>query len=451
MNTNVSTQLNQSIQPMSSMPFDMASGAVASVTGLEKIERQTLENGMQLFVNPFDHAPRMSIYFFIPGGNLLDSVPGMSDIVDRLLMKGTSNRTQEEMALAIDQLSLELDVDTRRDFSMIGATFLPEDLEASLDIVSDIVYNATLESFEREKMVMVGEIQMEMDSPQARASDQMIRTVFADTLYGVTSTVFLEHVEKIQTLEQLQTHYHGVYRPENMIVSLAGKWPENVNIEALLAQYFPKKEQGEPLHVSTDVVKLVSSVTIPESKVITSPKEDSSQLNMYKAWLAPTVGHKDYYPLVVLNTLFGGGGLSSRLFLELRDKQGLAYSVRSSYEGYRHSGLFSIYMGTEPSNKDKCLQGFEKECERLFNEIVSDKELAETKQNILGRRTVFLETASQWASYVGSNMTLGRNFEEMAQFAERIQSVTAEDIQRVAKTYLDQPAVVSMVGPTEAM
>lgn len=432
----------------------LMSSAVANnplAAGLDNIKQHTLSNGMSLLVNPFEHAPRMAMYFFIPGGNLLDSVPGMSDIVDRLLMKDTTNRTQEELSLAIDELSLELDVDTRRDFSMIGATFLPEDLEPSLEIIADIVYNATLESFEREKTVMVGEIQMEMDSPQARASDQMIRTVFADTLYGVTSTVFLEHIDNIKTLDQLKTHYHGVYRPENMIVSLAGKWPENLDIEGLLNQYFPPKTQGAALKPQGPAIDKVSAVTISESALITAPKEDSSQLNMYKAWLAPTVSHPDYYPLMVLNTLFGGGGLSSRLFLELRDKQGLAYSVRSSYEGYKYSGLFSIYMGTEPKNKEKCLQGFERECDRLFNELVPEQELAETKQNILGRRTVFLETASQWASYVGSNMTMGRTFAEMAEFAERINAVTAEDIQRVAKTYLDQPAVISMVGPSSAL
>lgn len=419
-------------------------------SGLDAIQQSTLSNGMQLLLNPFAHAPRMSVYIFVPGGNLLDSVPGLSDVVDRLLMKDTTNRTQEELSLAIDELSLELDVDTRRDFSMMGATFLPEDLEASLEIISDIVYNATLESFEREKIVMAGEIQMELDSPQARASDQMIRTVFADTLYGVTSTVFLEHLDDIKTLEQLKAHYHGVYRPENMIVSVAGQWGD-VDVSALLTKYFPKKTDSVSRTVLTKSVDAVKAVKISTDVLVTSAKEDSSQLNMYKAWIAPTVGHDDYYPLMVLNTLFGGGGLSCRLFLELRDKQGLAYSVRSSYEGYRHSGLFSIYMGTEPSNKEKCLNGFDIECQKLFNKPVSEQELAETKQNILGKRTIFLETASQWASYAGSNITMGRDFDEMKRFTQNINAVTSADIMRVAKAYLDQPAVVSMVGPSSSL
>jgi predicted Zn-dependent peptidase len=417
---------------------------------IDRIRECILPNGMNVLVHPFEHAPRMSMYFFLPGGNLIDAVPGMSDLVDRLLMKETTNRTQEQLSLDIDALSLELDIDTRRDFSMIGATFLPEDLEASLEIIADIVYNATLASFEREKLVMAGEIQMELDSPQARASDQMIRTVFENSLYGVTNTVFLENIEKFTSVEQLKQHYHGVYRPERMIVSAAGQF-EAIDLTALLLKYFPKKEEGKTLKVNDTTITSLKTITISNNTAITSAKEDSSQLNIYKAWIAPNLQHDDYYPLMVLNTLFGSGGLSSRLFLELRDKQGLAYSIRSSYEGYRYSGLFSIYMGTEPSNKEKCLAGFDKECQKLFNELVSDKELEETKRNILGRRTVFLETASQWASYVGSNTTMGRSFTDLKNFDEHIQGVTANDIQRVAKTYLDQPAIISMVGPSAVL
>jgi predicted Zn-dependent peptidase len=165
----------------------------------------------------------------------------------------------------------------------------------------------------------------------------------------------------------------------------------------------------------------------------------------------PGTRHEDYAPMAVLNTILGAAGLSSRLFLELRDKQGLAYTVRSSYETYRYKGLFSLYIGTEPKNKEKCLKGFAEEVDKLVNVRVSAEELEDAKRNMLGRRSVFLETAHQQANYIGANYTLGRTLEEIENVPELIEAVTSADIQRVAEKYLTQPALTSIVGPSNIL
>lgn len=414
--------------------------------GLARLQTATLSNGMTVWVNPMPNAPRLAMYICMPGGNVVDAAPGVSDLVDRLLIKGTATRSQEAIATEIDSLSLEMDVDTRRDMSVMGAVMLSEDLDASLDLMADLTYHATLADYQKEKAMMVGEIQMELDSAQARASDLLIRTVFGGTPYGLTSTVFLEAMERLDSLETFLTHYANAYRPERMVVSIAGPTTLDEIVPKLEAA-FPKRAQGSALTVSQPVIDRLNSHVIPENKTVNVVKDDSAQAHIYQAWVAPKLNSNIYTPLSVMNCLLGSAGLTSRLFLELRDKQGLAYTVRSSYEAYQYSGLMSLYIGTDPSNKEKCLTGFKEEIDKLCNTPVSDQELAETKQNLLGRRTVFLETATQWASYVGSSMAMGRTLEELKTHEDKLRAVTAEDIQTVAQQLFSTPSITSMVGP----
>ncbi|MGE3331135.1 MAG: M16 family metallopeptidase [Candidatus Melainabacteria bacterium] len=414
------------------------------------VEDTTLGNGARLLYQHAPMAPRLAISLFLPGGNLADAIPGQSDLVDRLVMKGTQTRSQEDIAIEIDGMTLDLDVDTRRDSTTMQATLLAEDLEPSLELMADIFFNATLSEFDREKEKMNGEILMELDSPRARASDHMIRSVFEGTQYATVSSVVLETLETMTDVSAARRQYQANYHPGNAIISVAGN-VEKKRLTQLLEKYFPAGANPTPFAgdtVTEAVRQAIAQRTLKADRLVTFARDDSSQAHIFQAWLAPPAGHADYPALALLNTILGAGGLSARLFLELRDKQGLAYNVRSSYDTYRYKGLFYLYIGTEPANKEKCLAGFQDECRKLLEIPVGADELADAKRNILGRRSIFLETIPQQANYVGSNVALGRTLEDIQRIPERLQSVTADDIQRVANIYLTQPSVVSIVGPS---
>jgi zinc protease len=172
---------------------------------------------------------------------------------------------------------------------------------------------------------------------------------------------------------------------------------------------------------------------------------------VFKGWFAPELSHPDYPAMVVMNTILGGAGLTSRLFLELRDKQGLAYNVRSQYESSRYVGIFSMYIGTEPSNREKVLKGFEVECQKLMDHPVSHQELEEAKENILGRRVVFLETASQQCSYIGNQLALGVALDDLDVIPEKIMAVTALEVQEVSQKYFRRPSITTAVGPSKSL
>ncbi len=423
---------------------------MATAAKLMTVKELTLKNGAKLLFKHFPHAPRVSFSFFIPGGNLLDSTPGESDMIDRLLTQGTESRTQEQIAVEMDNLSLDLDVETKRDYSVVSGTILEEDMEASMVIVSDLFYKSTLADLEREKAKQAGEIQMELDSPKAKASDNLISTVFQGTRYGYVSSVILENLEKLSDVTAMKSHYRRLYQPNRMTICVTGDIAED-KLVRLLEQYFPAESGYESLEIPASATQPLETASIDKDTLVTFARDDSSQAHIYKSWLSPHVTHPDYVPLVVMNTILGSAGLSSRLFVELRDKQGLAYNVRSSLEAYRHRGMFSIYIGTEPSNKDKCLEGFKIECQKLMDTPVDDKELADAKRNMLGRRTVYLETAYQQNSYIGTNFILGRSLAQIERIPDEINAVTAADIQRVAQEYLTKPSVISMVGPSSIL
>lgn len=412
-------------------------------------QESKLKNGATLLFTPITTAPRLAVSMFLPGGNLLDPVPGLSDMVDRLLLKGTASRSQEEISIEIDGLTLEVDTDTKRDYSAIHGTLLDEDLDPAFDLIADFFHHASFVEFEREKQKVAGEVMMDLDSPKSRASDQFIRRIFEGTPYGTVGSVIFDNLPHMTSVDQLKTHYHGVFNPSNLIVSVAGNI-EPDTIAAKLESYFPARD-SEPARVTPQTSDALARLAHPQDVMVTFARDDSSQAHIYKGWLMPDTKNPDYYPMAVLNTILGAAGLSSRLFLELRDKQGLAYNVRSTYEAYRHKGIFYLYIGTEPRNKEKCLKGFIEECDKLIQVPVSEKELADAKRNILGRRSVFLETAHQQANYIGANYTLGRSLAEIDNIAENIEAVTPADIQRVAQTYLTQPAVISVVGPSSIL
>ena len=150
-----------------------------------------------------------------------------------------------------------------------------------------------------------------------------------------------------------------------------------------------------------------------------------------------------------MNNILGSSGLSSRLFVELRDKQGLAYTVRSSLEPLRHSSLFYYYIGTEPKNIQKSLEGFIVETKKMAENLVSDVELNGAKENILGRLEYFSQTNMQLASIAGYDYIMGLGLDYEEKYREKLSLVTKEDVSKAAEKYLLNPAVISILAPEE--
>ncbi len=406
---------------------------------MKSINITSLDNGIRLITKENNNTPRTAVNLFIKSRTCREDKAGTAGLMSRLLMQGTLNRDASALAAELDVNGIEMNIDIKQDYTKIKCLFLNEDFDKAVEILSDIVLNSTFNEFEKEKIKFKGEIDMELDSPKTKAFDNLVRNVFVNHPYGNTLTRIVEDIDKI-SINEVKTCFNNSITADSISISAVGDFDEN-----MVKLAFNQKLAAVPVCSSKNIE--TGSIVIPENKVLKICKDDAAQAQVVQGWTAPTVLNKDFPTMVLLNMILGSSGLSSRLFLELRDKKGLAYHVRSSYEPYKHSGLFSVYIGTSPENIKTAVEGFNTEIEKMCREYVSDEELENAKENYLGKRAFFHETNSGESHYLGyfDVMGLGADFD--LKIPELINAVTKEQIMNCANTYLTKHSVISLLAP----
>ena len=263
-----------------------------------------------------------------------------------------------------------------------------------------------------------------------------------DIPYGHSHTRIQEDIPSVKIEDIKEFYFQKTLVPQLMIISIAG----DIN-RANILKVFEEKFGSIPA-VKTDELA-VPRQEIPENKLVTLARKDAAQEQIVQGWIGTEISSDDFPAIVLMNVILGSSGLSSRLFLELRDKKGLAYHVRSSLEALKHLGLYTVYIGTAPDNIKTCLEGFTVEIDKLKNELVSDNELSDAKNNYLGKRAFLHETNSQQSYYLGYYDIMGVGSEFDVDVEKKIKSVTPEDVKRVANRYLSQKSVTSILAPAE--
>ena len=176
-------------------------------------------------------------------------------------------------------------------------------------------------------------------------------------------------------------------------------------------------------------------------------KEDANQAQIIQGWKVPAMDSDDYPVIMLVNVILGASGLSSRLFLELREKKGLAYTVRSAYETHRKSAVFSIYIGTEPSNIETSIAGFKEEIEKIKTVPVSEEELKNAVNNLIGKQQFVTETNSQQANMMAYYSIMGKPFAYRSELQEKLRKVTPEQVLACAQKYFTEDYVLTIIKP----
>lgn len=397
-----------------------------------------LKNNIKAVYRQNKNTPRVGFSFNF-SINEDEKLPGVYCLMSRLLLQGTKNRTSEDIAQELDENAIELNVDMKQDYLRFRFVCLNEDFEHSIEIMSDIIKNSTFKEFDKEKIKMQGEITAELDSAKVKALDNYYKTLFDGHFYGHTYTKMLENLDKIQKNDVIDA-YKKIASFSKKVLSFVGDIGFD-EVNTILNNYLEGVENCE------QCAKNIQPPTLSEFKTVEIIKPDAQQAQIIQGWLMPTFHSKDYPSLVLLNIMLGSAGLSSRLFLELREKKGLAYTVRSNYETNELCANLSIYIATEPKNIQICLYGFRTELEKFKTTLVSTSELENAKSNLIGKQQFVTETNAQQANqlaYYGI-MNLGFDFE--TKIIEKIKGVNVSDIQRVAQEYFGEHSVVSILKP----
>ena len=397
-----------------------------------------LKNKIKAIYKKNENTPRVGLSFNF-SINEAEKGAGIYCLMSRLLLQGTKNRSSEELAKELDENAIEFSCDMKQDYLRFRITCLNEDFPHSVEIMSDIIKNSTFEEFEKEKIKLKGEITAELDSAKTKALDNFYKTIFDRHFYGNTYTKILENLDKIKK-EDVISAYKKIISTGKKVLSLVGDI-ELQEGEELLNKYLDDIENKEPKDRSLKTPKL------SENKTVEIIKNDVQQAQIIQGWLFPSFNSEDYPAIVLMNVILGSSGLCSRLFLELRDKKGLAYTVRSSYETYSTCACLSIYIATEPSNIQISLDGFKEEIDKFKQFPVDDIELEHAKNNVIGKQQFATETNAQQANQLAYYGIMGLGFDFQKKIIDKIKQVTAEQIQACANKYFTENSVTSILRP----
>ena len=398
----------------------------------------TLNNKIESVYKQNKNTPRMAFTLNIAINNP-EKYAGTYSLMNRLLLQGTKKYSNTELAKVLDENAIELCTDMKQDYLRFRFVCLNEDFKLAMEILDEIINNSTFEEFDKEKEKMRGEIIADLDSARTKVSDAFIKTIYENHYYGNTYTSMLDSLDKI-TKEDVIDSYNKILKEGKKVAAVVGslEFPE---IESLLESTIGKLENN----YSTE--KSVTKPELTSAKRTDVIKEDAKQAQIFQGWLVPNFRDKDYPVLAVINTILGASGLSSRLFLELRDKKGLAYTVRTSCEAKDLSAVFSIYIATEPSNIDVSLAGFKEEVDKIKTIPVGAEELENAKNNIIGKQQFISETNLQQATALAYYGIMGLGFDFREKIIEKVKAVTSEQILECANKYFTDKSVVAVLHP----
>lgn len=385
--------------------------------------------------------PRCAIYLYFETDKPFP-YEGVHILEGNLLLQGTKTKTAEQIASELENLGIEVSIDSRLDFLKISIVCLMEDIDFALDTVNDILLNSTFDSFEKEVYKFKGDTISSLDSPVTKASDAFYREIFKNHKYSLTNTKLLETVDNMKKEDVI--NYHNNLLSGRKIISIAADIQnENEFINKVVSKLNSMKNSSQINQINDEIITY-------EPNIVKIAKNDAKQAQIFQGFITEGIYSKDYPKLCVLNNVLGASGLSSRLFVELRDKKGLAYTVRSSYKTMKHGSLIMLYIGTEPTNIKKSLEGFRYEIERLIKEPPRKDELQGAIENYIGKfKYFYTQTNSQIAGANGWNWIMNLGFDFHTVILDEIKKVTRDDIIECTEKYLLKDPVTVVLAPDE--
>jgi predicted Zn-dependent peptidase len=380
-----------------------------------------------------------------------DETPGLagaSHFLEHLLFKGTPTRSAMDISVELDAVGGEFNAFTAKEYTCFHARVLDLDLPLAVDVLGDMITSSliTAEDVEAEREVILDEIAMHDDDP-----DDVVNNLYAEKAWGTTplGRPIAGTVESIKSLSRAQIirYYRSKYRPENMVVAVAGNI-EHAHVVRLVRQAFSRERfladrAVRPLPARrSDRPKRSGS-----GEVVASRAFEQVNLVLGVNGLVRTDDRR--YALGVLNAAVGGG-TSSRLFQEVREHRGLAYAVYSFASHYADAGMFGVAVGCLPAKVDEVLSVVRDELRKVAEDGITAEEVERGKGQLRGGLVLSLEDSGSRMSRIAKAELLYDELPSIDEVIGRIDAVTVEDVHVLAKELLNQPETLAIVGPFEA-
>ena len=406
------------------------------------IQTTRLANGVNVVTESIPGSHSVTTGFWVDAGSRDEepALAGASHFLEHLLFKGTSTRSAREIAEAVEAVGGEMNAFTTKEYTAFYTRLLDTDLDLGLDILSDIMWDPALrpDEVEAERQVILEEILMHEDEPS-----DLVHDLFAETLYPEhpLGREVLGDRTTIQTMgrDDIAGYFEAMYRPESIVVAVAGN-VDHDNVVAGIESRLGSRPGGRPARTQPPLAS-------PRRLAVTNRATEQAHVVVGTRALARD--DDDRFALNVVNEVLGGG-MSSRLFQEIREKRGLVYSVYSYRAAYVESGYLAVYAGTSPSQVDEVLDLINGEFDRLVDEEITDKELAIAKGHVKGSLALSLEDSAGRMSRIGRSQLIHGTVLSFDELVERTEAVTRDDLRRVADRVATAERVLAVVGPFTA-
>jgi len=371
---------------------------------------------------------------------------GATHYLEHLLFKGTSRRTALEISAEMDAVGGEMNAFTAKEYTCYYARVLDADLPLAVDVLSDMVTSSliTPKDVDAERNVVLEEIAMNEDDPSDTAHEAFTAKLFGDTPLGRPILGTVDSINAI-TRDQIFEHYRARYTPEHLVVAAAGNLDHDTVVQ-LVAQSFGSALERAAEPVPPRLYSGNGGFGAEAGVGTTLVSRGIEQANLVLGCEALARTDDRRFALGVLNAAFGGG-MSSRLFQEVREKRGLAYSVYSFAAQHADTGMWGIYVGCLPAKADEVLAICTEEITRVVEGGLTDAELARGKGQVRGSIVLGLEDPSSRMSRLGKSELVYPRLEPVDEVLTSIDAVTHDDVRAVAVEILTRPKALAVVGP----
>ncbi len=404
------------------------------------IDRIVLPSGLTILTETLPYVRSVALGYYLRSGSAVESIEhgGASHFLEHLVFKGTANRSTTEIAQVIDILGGDVDAFTGKEYTSFYAHVLDEQVDTALELLTDIVTSPrfTDEDLEMERSVILEEIKMVEDTPDDLVHEIFVTAFWPDHPLGRPILGTEETVNRLQRM-QIEAHYAETFHPTNLIFCASG----NVKAE----QIVPFLEKTFPVD-SRNPIRNEWSAPTPNQHVIIKEKRELEQVHLCLGSRGYPQQFNERYAAALFNTILGGG-MSSRLFQRIREKEGLVYAVTSYHNGYLHGGYEAVYAACAPKNLRRVLNITLEEMSKFKREGATAAELKDAKLHLKGSILLSLEsTVSRMSGIARQEYYFGKQFSP-DEIIAAIDAVTLDEILGVANTVVDPESMsLTVIG-----
>lgn len=414
----------------------------------EDVRRIVGDGGMRVMLEHIPHVRSCSLGVWLSRGSRHEPVDkiGISHFLEHMVFKGTSRRTAKQIASSVESVGGSIDAFTGREYTCFYGRVLDEYVELALDVLSDLIDSPTMseENIEREKLVVYEEIRNMEDSP-----DDMIHQFYSQAIWGEDPLGYplLGTYETVGSLKRadMLDYLHREYVSPNFVISIAG----NINFDCTLDlirekfSFLANRPAG-----GMDGFKAMLARDIDDFTPVTRHlNRDCQQTHLCLGTVSFAHADTRRYALLLLSNIIGGG-MSSRLFQRVREEEALAYVVYSFQQFYVDTGLYGVYMGTEPSRRDRTIGVVQDEYHKFLKEGVTEEELQHAKNQLKGQLLLGLESTTTRMFRLANFELNNESYLPADEVIRKIEAVSPDEIYEVARVILDPERICSVsLGP----